>query len=581
MTNTKLLVSGAALTLLSVPLLASARDFGTAKPKAECTALAHYAVGAKQIRLATRGAHIVDAKIIAAEGEPGSANYLPEYCSVTGEIASVDASAPPIRFGLALPMQWNRKAIQIGGNGMNGFIPWLAALDRDGPGSPYGPAFPPNSPYPLAQGYATYGDDSGHVSGQGHPPGGPGGVAPKSSGSPPEDSNDWMANAESWRNFSYEAIRKGHDAAMAVISHFYGEHPRINYFMGESHGGRQALNAIARYGDDYNGVLVSVPLSYFTGILVSITVRFQESMQPGGSLPPAKFPALAREVIRQCDEMDGLKDGVINNYLDCAAQFDPRLHPDALTAVRCADGSDSGMDCLSDAQIKAVNAFHSPLVFGYPLANGERDWPGAPVGEEFVDSWLANPGAGGGIAAMMSALLHDPSVSATNFNIAKDQKAIQQLSEALDAPMDWRPFFAKGGKVVFHTATDDYLTNAHQQWRVYESVVKLSGQAQFDAHARFYATPGGDHGSHSFSYPDKRPQPHYSDLVGVLERWVEDGQTPPEAVQETEMQTSAPYQVLAARPLCRFPNYPHYNGGDPKAMQSYSCAAPQNASYRP
>lgn len=71
---------------------------------------------------------------------------VPAHCLVTGRLQPIDTSstAQPIRFAVALPALWNRRAIQLGGGGMNGTVPRVAGSD-------------------LRQGYATYGSDSGHA----------------------------------------------------------------------------------------------------------------------------------------------------------------------------------------------------------------------------------------------------------------------------------------------------------------------------------------------------------------------------------------------------------------------------------
>ena len=37
---------------------------------------------------------------------------------------------------------------------------------------------------------------------------------------------------------------------------------------------------------------------------------------------PAKVNAIRGETVRQCDKLDGLADGIINNYVACRALFD-------------------------------------------------------------------------------------------------------------------------------------------------------------------------------------------------------------------------------------------------------------------
>jgi hypothetical protein len=39
-------------------------------------------------------------------------------------------------------------------------------------------------------------------------------------------------------------------------------------------------------------------------------------------ITPAKVTAIRGEFIRQCDSLDGLADGIINNYMACRAVFD-------------------------------------------------------------------------------------------------------------------------------------------------------------------------------------------------------------------------------------------------------------------
>lgn len=78
----------------------------------------------------------------------------PGYCRVDGVIDPIDTSATarPINFGVAMPARWHRRAVQMGGGGMNGTVPGLTG---GGPGSPS----------LLARGIVTYGSDSGHQAG--------------------------------------------------------------------------------------------------------------------------------------------------------------------------------------------------------------------------------------------------------------------------------------------------------------------------------------------------------------------------------------------------------------------------------
>src|ERR1700742_5011730 len=78
----------------------------------------------------------------------------PAFCKVLASIAPVDPKAPPIKFEVNLPIEWNGRSLQYGGGGFNGVL-------ITGLGLP--PAYPFDKPSPLARGFVTYGKDSGHA----------------------------------------------------------------------------------------------------------------------------------------------------------------------------------------------------------------------------------------------------------------------------------------------------------------------------------------------------------------------------------------------------------------------------------
>jgi Tannase and feruloyl esterase len=96
------------------------------------------------------GEPVSAASLSAPQWTPG-AKGQPGYCNINGAMAPVDRApnAQPINFQVAMPASWNGRSAQLGGGGMNGFIPPLTA----GPGSPF------------ARGFVTYGSDSGHQAG--------------------------------------------------------------------------------------------------------------------------------------------------------------------------------------------------------------------------------------------------------------------------------------------------------------------------------------------------------------------------------------------------------------------------------
>jgi hypothetical protein len=85
----------------------------------------------------------------------------------------------------------------------------------------------------------------------------------------------------------------------------------------------------------------------------------------------AKVNAIRGEFMRQCDKLDGLADGIVNNYMACREIFDvkqgqPGRHPWA--ARRCPDNKDpnpadtSANACLTDGQIATLEWVYRPVL---------------------------------------------------------------------------------------------------------------------------------------------------------------------------------------------------------------------------
>jgi len=249
---------------------------------------------------------------------------------------------------------------------MNGTIPMLAGA-------------------PLAQGFVTYGSDSGHQASFGF---GRGAARAEPA------SDDWALNEEAIRNLGYMQLKKTHDAAMVLSERFYGRKPEYNYFVGSSQGGREALTVAGRYPNDYNGVAANVPIVGFSALMLApVLIRIQEKPQANW-VTVAKLNAIGGEFMRQCDELDGLADGIINNYMACRAIFDvkqgkPNRHPWA--AKRCPNNVDSNPGdtsadaCLTDGQISTLEFVYSRYSFSQPLAKRVKSF----------GMWLPNTDPGG------------------------------------------------------------------------------------------------------------------------------------------------------------------------------------------
>lgn len=561
-----LTTSLALLAGCAAPALPQAGTAAALQPRVPCASLAGLRIPASAIALPTRGAVLASAELVpaaAARTNPQTGAVIlpvPEHCKLLGDILSIDPAAPPIKFQLNVPTAWNRKIIQVGGGGLNGAIPAnLAVIGSTG--SPISMAQPPDAPYPMSKGYAMFGGDSGHQ-GQG---------------------TDWALNDEAWFNFGHAALKKTHDAAFAVMLALYGMTPERSYFMGQSQGGREALEVAQRYPADYDGVVATAPLIGYTAHVVAKTVY--ATLQTGsGWLSAEKARAVGAEVLRQCDALDGLADGVISHYTACNARFADAARTTAvLQPIRCEGGADTGPSCLSDAQIAMVAAMHEPTRFGFELANGLSELPGYGTGREGV-AWLNlnprpglpdRPNLGQPGVTLQYGILKNPSFNLLNFKIADHRERIVAASRLIDSTNpDLGAFFARGGKLIVKSNSADYSVNPRVLARYVETVVARHGRKRVDEHLRYYVLPHAGHGGDGASATTGDPIPQYVDLVTMLTDWVERGILPPDAPVLSAKLRTPPYTVTATRPMCRYPLYPRYDGrGDTQRAESFTCRA--------
>ena len=92
--------------------------------------------------------------------------------------------------------------------------------------------------------------------------------------------------------------------------------------MGSSQGGREALTVAERYPNDCNGIAANVPIVGFSSLMLGpALIRIHEKPQANW-VTAAKINAIRGEFMRQCDKLDGLVDGIINNYMACREIFD-------------------------------------------------------------------------------------------------------------------------------------------------------------------------------------------------------------------------------------------------------------------
>ncbi|MFJ1758889.1 tannase/feruloyl esterase family alpha/beta hydrolase [Amycolatopsis sp. NPDC088138] len=508
-----------------------------------CAGLAQLKIPASVMSLPTSGGRVTAAAVTTSV----VSGKTIRYCQVDAELYPVDRAAPAIKMRVALPDGWNHKAMMFGGGGFNGTIPDPASDVPFGPG---------DQPVPLARGYATFASDSGHQ---------------QNPASPPSLDGSFGMNDEALKNFAAgDALKKTRDASLFLIRRAYAATPGEVFFAGGSTGGREALNVAQRWPTAFDGVISAFPAWNNLAEVLDLGYLAQVLSRPGAFPGVDKQTLLYNSVVNACDGLDGVKDGVISNPAGC--HFDPRV-------LRCPGGADAGPACLSDPQIGAVQAMSSPFRWPYRVASGETGYPGFPFlsGADMRTPFLgfgttapANPmpvTSGYGLQYweqwVKYFLTRDPdqnSLAVDPRHPGKWLARISALSTIEDRNnADLGPFARAGGKLILLHGAADELVSPYSTSDYYERVRHEVGPRATDAFLRYYVVPGANHANFG--------TPAFAagwDSLSALEHWVDGGRPPTNPVV-------ADLTHARTRPLCAYPAWPRYRGGDPDQASSFVC----------
>ncbi|MFM0509995.1 tannase/feruloyl esterase family alpha/beta hydrolase [Paraburkholderia sp. RL17-373-BIF-A] len=537
-------VVGAMLWLAAHPALAALKEAPLAM---RCAELAGAVLQPELIALPTAGVQIESAAMVSATA-PGN-QQGGEFCRITGRIKGFNATTPDIRFDLNLPRRWNGRALQIGGGGYNGVVVSGTGVMP----------FSPNRA-PLAQGYATFGDDSGHVG----------------------DSSVAVFGLvdEAVTNFGFAHLKKTHDAALALIARAYGRPPQRMYFAGGSTGGREGYTVMQRFPDDYDGVIANSPALNFSGVrLLGVKLGQAEYTTPGGFIPPLLLEHVYQRTLATCDRLDGAADGIVS---DVAACHDHET--EIIDSLRCSGRTPSHDECLTNTQLSTLLVMRDGLSLPYRLAWDVNGYGGynifqgtrltgllglahqperLPVPTFFANGYLFAQGDG----YIRYFVTRDASFDSLRFDPqhpGKYRAQLVALSQTIGAMNpDLTRYIARGGKLITLQGLADEVISPNQTIAYYDTLVDRFGVDQVNSFMRLYMVPGFQHGSGAF-IPSV-------DLLGALDNWVTRGASP-ETLTATDIAAATNGR---SRPLCRYPLFPRYVGkGNVNLASSFVCAEP-------
>ncbi|TDZ37355.1 putative feruloyl esterase B-2 [Colletotrichum spinosum] len=459
-------------------------------------------------------------------------------CAIPHQVSDVDVcrvsflttTGPTSNVSLEawLPLDWSGRFLGTGNGGMNGCIK-------------YG-----DLNYGASQGFATIGTNNGHDGTSGAP---------------------FLNNPGVVEDYAYRAVHLEADLGKRIAEQFYGRKHTKSYYLGCSTGGRQGFKEAQSFPDDFEGIVAGAPafdlvaLMYWTGQLFVKTGTPETSRFLG----PAEWELVNADVLRQCDGLDGLEDGILEDPGLC------QYRPEGLI---CPDGASSG-SCLSGEQAATVRAVFSP-VYG---SDGQYIYPRLQPGSNATDRLLSGQPHQYPLDWWRYVVYNDTDWGLSDFNPADYDIASKQDPWNVSTWQgDLSAARERGVKILHYHGLQDNAISSDNSERYYDFVSRSMGLAssELDDFYRYFRISGMAHcrGGTGASMIGGNPETFASydadaNVLAAIVRWVEEG-IAPDYILGTRLTASG--EVDLQRKHCKYPARNVFTGdGDPSKPDGWKC----------
>jgi hypothetical protein len=512
-----------------------------------------------------------------AQAAQGNAPALPEHCEVLGRLndrTGVNGQHYAIRFHLRLPSAWNGGFFFEGGGGSNGNL-----------GNAYGNLQGQQRTNALTLGYAVVSTDSGHDNAVNNDPQR---SATVTFGFDPQARIDFGYN-------SYDQVTR---TAKALIQAYYGRAPQRSYYVGCSEGGREAMMMSQRFPAYFDGILACSPgfqlpkaavfgeagAAQAYGALAKSMGVYDRFGQPllNKTFTDEDLDLAASAILAACDALDGLTDGIIDDFPHCTTE----TVSSKLSAATCKGPKRNS--CLSAGQVAALEK----VMGGTKNSKGELlygDWAwdrgiggknGDASNPSFYQGWRgwklgpydAPQNAAisvnlGGFAVASLFTTPPTAVAAANggpiahlMGIDFDREAAKVYATSgeysqsawdfmMASSTDLSSFKNRGGKLVIVHGVSDPIFSVQEIVNWWNQVNAANNGAASDF-ARLFAVPGMNHCGGG-------PATDQFDAFGALVNWVEKSSAPDSITATAGNASPWPGRT---RPLCSYPKQARYKG---------------------
>jgi feruloyl esterase len=510
---------------------------------------------------------------------------LPAHCELLGKInerTGANSQRYAIQFRLRLPNTWNGRFFFQGGGGSNGVI-----------GNALGNLQGQQRTTALELGYAVVSQDAGHDN--------------LANSDPTRNGNQTFGfDPQARLDFGYNSYDQVTQAAKALIQIFYGRAPERSYYVGCSEGGREGMMMSQRFPAYFDGILAcspgfKLPKAAVAGEVFDTQV-YAELAKTQGTYDKFGQPLLsktftdedidlaAQSILAACDKLDGLEDGIIDNFPACTAD----LVKPKLADITCKGPKRN--TCLTGPQVNAL----VKVIAGAKGSKGEllyADWAwdrgiGGKAGDAYYVGWRAwklgafdsptNAGINATLGAgAVSAIFTTPPTPLAmsggtpmafmlGLDLERDGAKIYAESpdfaqSAWDFMMasstDLSAFRSRGGKMIIVHGVSDPIFSIKDSINWWTELNQKNNGTASDF-VRLFAVPGMNHCNGG-------PATDEFDAFTALVNWVEKKSPPASIVAKAGPGSPWPGRT---RPLCSWPAQARYKGsGSIEDAANFSC----------
>ncbi|KAI0164102.1 tannase and feruloyl esterase [Xylariaceae sp. FL1272] len=459
-------------------------------------------------------------------------------CRVALSVPTTNRSG--IVYELWLPEEWNGRTLATGNGGIDGCVKYEDIA------------------YGAANGFARYsfGTNNGHNGTTGEA---------------------FYRNENVVIDYAWRALHVSVQVGRALATTFYKSDLGKSYYIGCSLGGRQGIGSAEMFPEDFDGIVAGAPAVDFDD-LYSWRASFYTVTGAVGSpdfiSPDTWKTTIHNEILGQCDLIDGVADGIIEDPALC--HWDPE-------SLLCDSSGRNTTGCLSSIQVEMVKTIFSD----YFWPDGTLLYPRMNPGSEI----LAADGLYSGKPYSPSAdwfrfvVLEDPSWNPANYS-KKDAMIAARKNPAniRTWPSRLTPFQNRGGKIIsYHGQQDQQISslNSLRYWKHLLGGMHGDAERLAEFH-RLFRIPGMNHctgGPGAWTIGQGGSAPAYAipfdglhNVLAAVVDWVEKDAAPEHLIGTKFANDSVAAGIMYQHRHCRFPYRSTYRqSGDPSEMNNWDC----------